>query len=63
MTDSRALLVEYAENGTESAFRDLVARHIDLAYSTALRKVGGDAHLAQDVSNRFNQQRCIMDKS
>jgi RNA polymerase sigma factor (sigma-70 family) len=50
MTDSRALLVEYAENGTESAFRDLVARYIDLVYSTALRQVGGDAHLAQDVA-------------
>jgi RNA polymerase sigma factor (sigma-70 family) len=50
MTDSHALLVEYAENGTESAFRELVARYIDLVYSTALRKVGGDAHLAEDVA-------------
>lgn len=50
MTDSRALLVDYAENGTESAFRDLVARYIDLVYSTALRRAGGDAHLAQDVA-------------
>ena len=50
MTDSQALLVDYAENGTESAFRDLVARYNDLVYATALRQVGGDAHLAQDVS-------------
>lgn len=50
MTDSRELLIEYAENGTEAAFRDLVARYIDLVYSTALRQVSGDAHLAQDVS-------------
>ncbi|MGO9201365.1 MAG: sigma-70 family RNA polymerase sigma factor [Limisphaerales bacterium] len=50
MTNSRALLVDYAENGTESAFRDLVARYIDLVYSTALRQAGGDAHLAQDVA-------------
>jgi len=50
MTDSRALLVEYAENGAESAFRELVTRYIDLVYSTALRRVGGDAHLAQDVA-------------
>jgi RNA polymerase sigma factor (sigma-70 family) len=28
----------------------LVARYIDLVYSTALRKVSGDAHLAQDVT-------------
>ena len=50
MTDSRTLLLEYAKNGTESAFRDLVARYIDLVFSTALRQVGGDAHLAQDVA-------------
>ena len=50
MTDSRALLVEYAENGAESAFQELVTRYIDLVYSTALRRVGGDAHLAQDVA-------------
>jgi DNA-directed RNA polymerase specialized sigma24 family protein len=50
MTDSRALLVEYADNGTEAAFRELVARYLDLVYSTALRQVGGDAHLAQDVA-------------
>lgn len=50
MTESQALLVDYVENGTESAFRDLVARYIDLVYSTALRRVGGDVHLAQDVA-------------
>src|SRR5690349_16640854 len=50
MSDSRELLNEYARNGTESAFRDLVARYIDLVYSTALRQVSGDAHLAEDVS-------------
>lgn len=50
MTDSQALLVEYSEHGSESAFRELVARYIDLVYSTALRKVSGDAHLAQDVT-------------
>jgi RNA polymerase sigma factor (sigma-70 family) len=50
MTDSQALLVEYSQNGSESAFRELVARYIDLVYSTALRKVGRDTHLAQDVT-------------
>ena len=50
MTESHELLVEYARNGTESAFRELVNRYIDLVYSTALRKLGGDAHLAQDVA-------------
>ena len=28
----------------------MVGRYIDLVYSTALRQVGGDAHLAQDVA-------------
>jgi RNA polymerase sigma factor (sigma-70 family) len=50
MTESNELLVQYVENGAESAFRDLVARYLDLVYSTALRKVGGDAHLAEDVA-------------
>src|SRR5581483_8915630 len=50
MSDSRELLNEYARNGTESAFRELVVRYIDLVYSTALRQVSGDAHLAEDVA-------------
>src|SRR3989442_570911 len=50
MTDSQKLLEEYVENGSELAFRDLVARYLNLVYSTALRLVGGDAHLADDVT-------------
>ena len=50
MTESHQLLAEYALRGTESAFRELVTRYIDLVYCTALRKVGGDSHLAQDVA-------------
>src|SRR5260221_3787066 len=50
MSDSFALLTEYAQNGTESAFRELVVRYIDLVYSTALRQAGGDTHLAEDVA-------------
>lgn len=44
------LLRLHAETGDETAFSELVARHVDLVYSAALRQVGGDSALAQDVS-------------
>ena len=50
MNDDAQLLRCYVEEGSESAFGELVSRHIDLVYSAALRLVGGDAHLAQDVT-------------
>lgn len=50
MTDSQQLLAEYARSGSEAAFRELVSRHVDLVYSTALRLVGGDTHRAEDVA-------------
>src|SRR6266566_248896 len=50
MNDDAQLLRRYAEAGSESAFSEIVSRHIDLVYSAALRQVGGDAHLAQDVA-------------
>jgi len=49
MNDDAQLLRRYAEAGSESAFSELVSRHIDLVYSAALRQVAGDRHLAQDV--------------
>jgi RNA polymerase sigma factor (sigma-70 family) len=50
MTDHRTLLADYAANGSEEAFRELVARYIDLVYSTAVRLVNGDTHRAEDVA-------------
>jgi RNA polymerase sigma factor (sigma-70 family) len=47
--DSNQLLQDYAEHGSDAAFGELVERYIDLVYSVALRRVGGDPHLAQDV--------------
>src|SRR5262245_49029801 len=50
MTDSQKLLAEYATNGSEGAFRELVARYVNLVYSTARRLVDGDSQLAEDVT-------------
>lgn len=50
MTESQTLLADYAGNGSESAFRELVARYIDFVYSAAARLVDGAPHLADDVT-------------
>ena len=50
MNDDAQLLRRYAEHASESAFAELVARHIDLVYSAALRQLNGDTHQAQDVA-------------
>ena len=50
MTDSRTLLADYVENGSEGAFRELVARYLNLVYATAMRVVGADPSLAEDVA-------------
>jgi RNA polymerase sigma factor (sigma-70 family) len=47
--DDAKLLQEYVECRSETAFAELVARHINLVYSTALRMVGETA-LAKDVA-------------
>ena len=50
MTESQSLLAEYARNGSDAAFRELVTRYVDLVYSTALRLVKSDTHRAEDVA-------------
>ncbi|MGI8602036.1 MAG: sigma-70 family RNA polymerase sigma factor [Verrucomicrobiales bacterium] len=49
MNDGTALLRTYAEKGSERAFRELVGRYTTFVYSTALRRVDGDTHLAEDI--------------
>lgn len=43
------LLREYVANRSETAFRTLVERHVDMVYATALRQVG-DTHLAEEAT-------------
>lgn len=44
------LLGRFVEDRSETAFTELVQRHLPLVRTTALRRVGGDAHAADDVA-------------
>ena len=50
--EDRELLERYLGGGRvgESAFAELVRRHVDMVYAAARRQLGGDAHLAEDVT-------------
>lgn len=50
MNSDAALLRRFADHQAGDAFTELVHRHIGLVHATALRRVGGDVHLAQDVT-------------
>src|SRR5437762_6974732 len=50
MATDAELMQAYAQDRSESAFTELVQRHIDLVYSAVLREVHGDAFLAEDVT-------------
>jgi RNA polymerase sigma factor (sigma-70 family) len=49
MPADKELLCRYAKGRDESAFAELVRRHLSMVYSAALRQVAGDTHLAEDV--------------
>jgi RNA polymerase sigma factor (sigma-70 family) len=49
MLSDMELLQEYASRNTEQAFATLVARHVSMVYSVALRHVG-NAHQAQEIT-------------
>lgn len=51
MTDLE-LLQEYVRTGSQEAFAQVVRAHVDMVYSTARRRLAGDAHLAEDVTQR-----------
>jgi RNA polymerase sigma factor (sigma-70 family) len=52
MVPDRELLRDYADTGSQAAFTTLVQRHLNVVYRTALRRVGGNAHAADDVTQR-----------
>jgi RNA polymerase sigma factor (sigma-70 family) len=52
MTSDVELLRAYARDRSETAFAELVRRHLDLVYSVALRNLAGDVHLAEDVTQQ-----------
>ena len=52
MNEDAELLRRYAAGHSETAFTELIRRHVDLVYSAALRLVGGDVHRAQDVTQQ-----------
>lgn len=52
MIEDTELLHRYATTRAETAFAEFVHRHIDFVYACALRRLGGDAHAADDVTQQ-----------
>ena len=52
MKPDRELLRCYLDQNSETAFAEIVQRYLGLVYSTALRRVGGDVQLAEDVAQK-----------
>lgn len=52
LLDDTELLRRYAEENAEGEFAELVRRRVGFVYTGALRRVGGDTHLAEDVTQQ-----------
>ncbi|HTB63681.1 MAG TPA: sigma-70 family RNA polymerase sigma factor [Opitutales bacterium] len=52
MTPDQELLRQYAEEGSDAAFGELVRRQVNFVHSVAVRVVAPDTHLAEDVTQR-----------
>ncbi|HLP78667.1 MAG TPA: sigma factor, partial [Candidatus Paceibacterota bacterium] len=52
MSNDAELLSRYAADQSETAFAELIRRHVDLVYSAALRLMNGDVHSAQDITQQ-----------
>jgi RNA polymerase sigma factor (sigma-70 family) len=50
MTDDAELLRRFADDRSDDAFAEVVRRHVDLVYSSALRQAWGDHHRAQEIT-------------
>jgi RNA polymerase sigma factor (sigma-70 family) len=50
MTEDQQLLGQYVQQHSLPALDELIRRHLNLVYSSALRQTYGDSHLAQDVT-------------
>jgi RNA polymerase sigma factor (sigma-70 family) len=50
MIDDATLLRRYAAEKSNEAFAELVRRHLPLVYASALRRLAGDTHAAEDVA-------------
>lgn len=52
MATDAELLLRYVDQSDERAFEEVVRRHLGIVYSAALRRTGGRAHLAEEVSQK-----------
>lgn len=50
MTDDTELLRRFVEDGSQESLGELIRNRVNFVYTAALRQVGGDSHMAEDVT-------------